>query len=367
MEKIIFILSILIFSIESKAQIHLLDRPDLLKKIETELSFTYSNDFTKARAELSVLQKLIPDHPVLSFMEALNVYWENFPLTPNNPKSLDFLNLLEDACMKGTLMLEKDPESLEGLFFELFPRALYSEFWADNGKPGKVFPYLNSMYHRTLKGMEVQDKFKEFYFTSGLYNYYMEAYPEKHPAYKPVKLLFQAGDKEKGLNQLIYCSKNAVYVKNEARSFLAYIYMNYESNPLEASLYAAGLYREFPRNPLYVGRYAEILIYSNKFAVADIIVNNLNNLPGDFAKMEYHLYKGLLDEKYRKNYELAFQEYTTALKMAEKYEDAGAVFNAMVWMGLGRYYQSKKDFSSANKYFRMAQNVSTYEYVINDK
>jgi tetratricopeptide (TPR) repeat protein len=223
------------------------------------------------------------------------------------------------------------------------------------------------LYHQTLKGMEVQDKFKEFYFTSGLYNYYMEAYPEKHPAYKPIKLLFQAGDRKKGLEQLTHCSENAVYVKNEARFFLSLIYMNYESDLTRASEYAAGLYREFPRNPLYVGKYAEILIYNNKFPIADIIVNNLARLPGDYAKMQFHLYKGILEEKYRKNYESAFAEYILALQISEKYGDAGDPSNALACMGMGRYYKYKNDLSTAVHYFRMAENVSPYDYVINDK
>jgi hypothetical protein len=367
MKRIFSILAIFLFSMQGYGQIHLLDRPDLLLKIKSELSFTYSYDFSQARTILNGLKNEIPGHPVLSLMEALNIYWENFPLTPENPKSEVFLALLEDAVLKGESILEKEPESLEGLFFELFPRALYSEYWADNGKPGKVFPYLNSLYKHTLKGMEVQDRFKEFYFTSGLYNYYVEAYPEKHPAYKAVKILFQAGDKEKGLQQLINCAENAVFVKNEARTFLAYIYMNYESNPLKASGYSAGLYREFPRNPLYVGRYAEILIYDNKLAVADIIVNNLAKLPGEFPQMQFHLYKGLMDEKYRKNYESAFAEYKAALQYCEKYGEAGNVYNAQAWMGLGRYYKHKGEISVANRYFRMAEDVSTYEYVVNDR
>jgi hypothetical protein len=339
----------------------------LLEKIKSELNYTYSTDFEKARIILNDLRKDIPGHPVISFMDALIIYWENFPLTPMHPLSEKFISLLEETSMQGQKMLQKDPESLEGLFFDLFARALFSEFWADNGKPSKVFPYLSSLYRQTLKGMDVQDRFKEFYFTSGLYNYYMEAYPEKHPTYKPIKLLFRSGDKKKGLVQLKHCAENAVYVRNEARYFLLHIYLNYESNFLQASEYASGLYREFPRNPLYAGEYAQILIYNQKFAIAEVVVNNLSKLPGDFAKLEFHLYKGIMDEKYRIDYESAFTEYNKALRLASKYGDAGSNYNALAWMGLGRYYRFKKDYSSANRYFRMAANVSNYEYVLNDK
>jgi hypothetical protein len=367
MRKAFTILILSAISTSGICQVRLLDRPALLEKIKSELSYTYSTDFDKARSVLDNLQKEIPGHPVLSFLEALNIYWENYPLTLANPLSDKFISLLEDAIKQGSLMVEKDPESLEGLFFQLFARALYSEFWADNGKPGKVFPYLNSLYHQTMKGMEEQDKFKEFYFTSGLYNYYMEAYPDKHPAYKPIKMLFHPGDKSKGLSMLDHCAENAVYVKNEARSFLSFIYMNYESNPAKASEYASGLYREFPRNPLYVGKYAEILIYTKKYAIAEIVVDNLSKLPGEFARMEFHLYNGMLDEKYRKSPEAAFNEYETVLRLTEKYAEAGAGYNAMAWMGIGRYFKSKNDISSANRYFRMAENASSYDYVLNDK
>lgn len=367
MRRILTLLAFISISYTGKTQVPLLEHPDLLEKIKSGLHYTYSTDFDKTRTILSGLNKEIPGHPVIYFMDALLIYWENYPLTPEHPLSESFIEKLEQTTARGKSMLEKDSSSLEGLFFDLFARALYSEYWADNGKPGKVFPYLNSMYHQTLKGMTLQDRFKEFYFTSGLYNYYMEAYPEKHPAYKPIKVLFKAGNKEKGLEMLIHCAENSIYVKNEARSFLSFIYMNYESDPAKASEYAADLYREFPRNPLYAGKYAEILIFNKKYPVAEIIVNNLRGLPGEFAKMEYHLYKGILDEKYRGNSQSAFTEYQKALELASGYGKAGDTFNAICWMGLGRYYHAKKDHATANKYFRMAQNATSYEYVLNDK
>jgi hypothetical protein len=367
MKKSFSFMVILLISISGKCQTRLLERPDLLAKIKSELSYTYSNDFDKASEVLIDLKKEIPGHPVISFMEALIIYWENFPLIPENTKSDKFINLLEETVQKGESMVEKDPESLEGLFFGLFARAFFSQFWADNGKPGKVFPYLSSIYHQTLKSMDVQDKFTEFYFTSGLYNYYIEAYPEKHPAYKPIKLLFKSGDKEKGLIFLNYCAENAVYVKNEARYFLTHIFMCYESNPEKASEYASGLYREFPRNPFYLGNYAEALIYNNKYPIAEIMVNNLYSLPGDFAKMEYHLYKGILNEKYRRDIESGFSEYKKAIVLCEQFGESGSHYKAVAFMGLGRYYRFKKDRSESNRYFRMAENLSTYDYVINDK
>jgi len=367
MKKLWVLVFFLLLSFRGMTQIRLLERPDLLENIKSALYYTYSTDFDKARNILVDLRKEVPEHPVVFFIEALIIYWEYYPLTPDQPLSDKFISLLEKTTDLGKKILVNDPENLEGLFFDLFGRALFSEYWSDNGRPAKVFPYLNLLYRETLKGMEKQDLFKEFYFTSGLYNYYIEAYPEKHPTYKPIKFLFQAGDKEKGLKQLAYCSENAIYMKNEARFFLSHIYNNYESNPIKASEYAGGLYREFPRNPLFAGKYAEMLIFSNKWPLAEIIVNNLSKIPGDFAQMQFHLYNGLLEEKYSKNYELAFEKYKTALQISEIYGEVTSNYNALAWMGLGRYYKYKKDPGTAAKYFRLASNACSYDYILNDK
>jgi hypothetical protein len=367
MKNFLVLLFILVFPPGARSQVELLKRPELLEKIRAELSYTYSTDFGKARATISELEKEIPGNPVLPFMEALLLYWENFPLTPADSLSDTFLRLLDETVSKGELIVENDPENLEGNFFCLFARALSCEYWADNGKPSKVLPYLNTLYRQMLRGMDLKDKFNEFYFTTGLYNYYIEAYPIKHPAYKPIKALFHEGDLQKGLSQLQYCAANSVYVRNEARYFLMHIYLNYENDPGKASEYASGLHKEFPRNPLYAGKYAEILIYSGKYEEAENVVARLKTIPGKFAELEYSLYKGLLDEKYRKNINSAFNEYNRVIQMAHSLGDAASPLKAIAWMGLGRYYDSRNDHSAAQRFYRMAEDNSSYDYIINDR
>ncbi len=367
MRRAVVLLFIILFTLKGYSQVRLLEHPGLLEKIKSELYSIYSNDFPKSHAVLNELRGEIPGHPVVYFLEALLVYWEYYPLTIDNPKSGLFVSLLEKSTEQAKISYANDPDNLEGLFFQLFGRAFLSEFWADNGKSSKVLPYLGPMYRQLIEGMELQEKFKEFYFTTGLYNYYIEAYPEKHPAYKPIKLLFHSGDMQKGLEMLHYCSENATYVKYEANFFLSIINMNYENNPDKASEYAGSLYRSFPKNPLYAGRYAEVLIYNRKFPIAEIVVNNLNKLPGDFARMEYHLYRGLIEEKYNKNFEKAAADYKQSLAIAEPFQESVTVCTAIAYMGLGRYYKYKNDMSQANRYFRMAENISNYDYVINDR
>ena len=65
-------------------------------------------------------------------------------------------------------------------------------------------------------GFDLMHKNPEFYYTTGLYNYYREQYPESHPGYKTVVWVLAGGDKEKGLQLLHKASKEALFTKTEA-------------------------------------------------------------------------------------------------------------------------------------------------------
>jgi hypothetical protein len=367
-KKNLIILSFLFFlPIHTFAQRGLLYRKDLLPEISQILALTYNYKFDKAKKMLSEIQKKIPDHPATTFLEALILYWEFYPLTTENPNSASFLRLMEETSVKAEAMAEKDEEDLEGIFFSLFSKAFYIMYWADNGKPSKVFPYLNFLYHQTMKSMERKDEFVEFYFSSGLYNYYIEAYPDKHPIFKPVKFLFRKGNKTEGLEELKYCAENAVYLKVEAQYFLTLLYLGYENNPGKASEYASSLYREFPDNICYIGNYAETLLFDKKYEIAEIVIHNLSKKKDTFSALQTHVLNGYLLEKDKKNFEGAFVEYKEGLSLCELYGPISNHFKVMSWMGLGRYYNRKGNFPEASKYFKLAKNNSSYEYVIEDK
>ena len=77
----------------------------------------------------------------------------------------------------------------------------------------------------------------------GIYNYYAAVLPEKYTMLKAVMLFFPSGDKEKGIKQLEYVSRDGQYAKYEAHYFLMGIYYHYENNPSMAQKYAEMLIR----------------------------------------------------------------------------------------------------------------------------
>ncbi len=348
-------------------QNRLLDNPEVLEEINSCLSNIYNFRFEKARVCLDKVEKYTPNHPANSFLKAFLMYWEYYPLVPGHEKEEEFLAYMEDCIESSEDWVSKEESELEAIFFDLFSRAFYVMYWADNGKPGKVFPHLNVMYRHAMEGFGLKEKFNEFYFTTGLYNYYVEAYPEKHPAYKPVVMLFRDGNKPLGLNQLEYCSENAVFLRVEATFFLSLLHLNYEEDLEKASSYAARLYREFPANTYYAGKYLEILLYNKKYFFAPVILNKLKSWEDPFSQMQYYLYKGYYEEKANKNYSLAAENYNRALEISEQFKDFTNPYNAIAFMGLGRLEQRKGNFSKSNRFYRKARNASSYDYILEDR
>jgi tetratricopeptide (TPR) repeat protein len=367
LKNIIFLIFFTDICFHIGAQDGLLKRQDVLNNIREVLFCIYSYDFGKARDKLQIVRKEIQDHPVTPFMDALILYWEYYPLMPGTAESDDFINLMEQAIDMAEKNVELHPGDPEANFFSLFGKAFYSMYWADNGKPGKVFPYMSSMYRQTIAGMKMKDQFTEFYFTSGLYNYYIDAYPEKHPVYKPVSRLFNRGNKEQGLKELEYCAENATYLRVEARYFLCLLYLSYENDPRKASEYAASLYQEFPKNTCYIGNYAFILLLDKKFPVAEVVIRNLEKNTDSFSRMQVHILNGYLHEKYERDYPSSIQEYELGLQASEEFGDVVHSFRAMALMGIGRHFQREGNTRKADRYFRQAKNITAYDYLLNDK
>jgi hypothetical protein len=365
----IYIIPVLLvfFTMQAFTQEGLLKRNDLLPDIREILSLTYNFEFARAKIKLAEVQKEIPEHAATPFLKALLIYWENYPLTLQNKNSADFLRLMEETSMKAEKMVEKNPDDSEGIFFALYSSAFYIMYWSDNGKPYKVYPYLNFLYRQTIKGMEKKNEFVEFYFSSGLYNYYIEAYPDKHPAYKPVRILFKKGSKAEGLKELDYCAENAVYLRVEAKYFLSLLYLSYENNPKKASELAAELYKEFPKNICYAGNYANTLLFDKKYSIAEIIIQNIAKNTDSYSLCQSHILNGYLLEKYKTDYIGSVKEYQTGLELAKAFGDNANIFRAIAWMGIGRNFGRQGDKSEASRYFKLARNIISYDYVIEDQ
>ena len=347
------------------AQSSYLDRPDLLAKADSCLTFTYNFSFEKARQYQQELERISPKHPAPPFLEAIIIYWENFPLNPDNPHSQLFLDLLSQSVDRAESMQENEDTRLEGVFFDLFGRAFRDMFWADNNKSGKVIPDLRTMYRHTKEGFELRHQFSEFYFSTGLYNYYVEAYPEAHPGFKPMVAFMHEGDRELGLEQLNHAIDSTSFVKVESLLFMTLIQLNYENDLETASVFAYRLYSSYPRNTYFQGLLVVILLHLNRFEQAGIVMRAAENQTDDYSKM-LRIFTEAFTSEIKGEKALAEKKYKSTIELAEIIGPFADIYCAIGYMGLSRLEEKRGSHNEAKKYARKAANHTSYSFILDE-
>ena len=364
--KLAMLLLMMICWTSSNAQVSYLNRSDLLDQVDSCLKYTYNFSFSKARFFQEKLARTTPNHPAPYFLKALIVYWENFPLSPKDKASERFIMLMNRTVELAKVYLESDKVHLEGVFFDLYGRAFKAMFWADNGKSGKVVPDLRTMYKHTKEGFILMEQFNEFYFSTGLYNYYIETYPKAHPAYKPLVSFMQEGNKIKGLNQLNYAMNNAVFLKVESMLFMSLIQLKYEEDLNTAAIYAEKLYEEFPHNIYYQGHLLTILLYKHRFQRVREILETMKTQEDNYSEMIRVMAGAFLAEKEVQDDRLAGKGYRKTVEMADSFGPFANQFKAIGYMGSSRLHNHKGNHREASKYARKATKYTVYKFILDE-
>lgn len=347
------------------AQTSILERPDMLFLADSCLNHSYNFEFELSRHYQKELEETIPDNPAPWFLEAMNIYWENFPLSPDNPNSERFIQLLDYCVELSGSMQEYEATKLEGIFFDLFSRAFKAMFWADNGKSGKVVPDLGPMYRHTKEGFELMDQFNEFYFSTGLYNYYIEAYPQAHPGYKALVAFMQDGDRELGLEQLNHAIENTTFVKVQSLLFMTIIQLNYENDLKRAAFFAEGLHTSYPQNLYFQGLLLSIYLYLEEFDRAGGLMELIALQEDAYSRLLISIgtaFRGEMNE----DIDMAESGYLACIRLAESIGPFTDTYMAIAYMGLSRIHQEKGMDKEANKYAKKAKDHTAYTFIIGE-
>jgi len=350
----------------TNAQVSYLNRSDLLNQVDSCLQHTYNFSFNGARLFQQELARTTPDHPTPYFLEAMIIYWENFPLAPKNEASERFEELMNKSIKIAERFIEVDRTHLEGVFFDLFARALKAMFWSDNGKEGKVIPDLRTLYRHTIEGFQLKEQFNEFYFSTGLYNYYIEAYPEAHPIYKPLVSFMDDGDKKLGLHQLNHSINHTVFLKVESILFMSLIQLKYEKDLDTAVIYAELLFRDYPQNIFYQGHLVTVLLHQHRFHRAKEVLKDMNIQDDNYSEMVRTMARAYMAEKETMNNQLAEKWYLKTVELADSFGPYADQFKAIGYMGLARINEQKGLRSEARKYARKASKHTSYAFILGE-
>ena len=346
------------------AQENLMDDKHVVPLIKDGIAHTYNMEFREAALYYDKVAAAYPGHAVNDFFNAQIIYWKNFPLILDNPESEFFIEQMNKCIQKADEALEDNPDNPEKIFISLVSKAFLMMFYADNEEYLKVMRLARNAYPLLKKSFSLRGYMVDFYFVTGLYNYYIEAYPEAHPAYKPITFFFKNGNKKQGLKQLIYASQYGVFLKAEALFFLQHIYMYYEQDPDAAQDYSEKLINLYPGNLQYLSNYLEVLILRKKYDKAIPIINQLiDRDEDDYFKMKALIFNGYYNERVLDNHETAKINYYLGVRLAEKMGYPAEKYLAYGLMGLSNIYDKEGNKSKARDYEKLAKSYLKYGYL----
>ena len=363
MRRILFIL-FLFQTISLSAQESILSDSLFMIHLKTEVDSIYNFQFENTEKTYVELEEKYPDHAFTQLFYALMLYWKYFPIVPESTYHDQYVQRIEKAIASAENSLDNDKNNSEAIFFNLMGRMLLMQYYADNGVSSKVIPHLGRAYKMVTAGFDLKKDMIDFNFTTGVYNYYSEAYPEAHPIYKPVAYFFPKGDIKLGLQQLEYNWQNGVFLDAESLFFLVYINLNFEKNYSATLKYLEHLNNSYPNNPLYISYRIQTLLITENYDLASDYNNELKKLDytNDFFLVVSNIYEAIILEKQKHNYPKATKMYAKAVNDLQKYGDFGNQYSSFAFYGLSRIY-FEKDKKKAKEYRKIANELSVYHHI----
>ena len=363
MKTIRFLLFLLFTPFLAPAQI--LTDPAAQQIVEKALDHIYNYEFAEAAPYIRQIQTKYPQSPIVPVLRALTLQWQYLPISDSRAVTNQYVQQV-DLAIKGVEQLinknENDPEAiflgLTAHGYMAMKHNMDDESMKAVGESRKAYVYMKD-------GFKLMDKNIEFYFSTGLYNYYVERYPIDHPVVKPFMLFFKSGNIALGLKQMDVSAKRAIFTRPEANFYLAHIYVKHETNFPKAVEHLDFLVDRYPRNPIFQLRYVEALLLASRYPEAQKALAKLKGMQHRLVPAAISTFEGLLAEKAEKNDAEATKFYLAALKqpvdIAYTKEE-----HSLAYAGLARIAARANNRAQAGAYYKKALDGSEYKFLIRE-
>jgi hypothetical protein len=323
----------------------------------------YDLNFEAADPLLYTLEKRIPDHPGFSLLKAFYDNWKFRPIKEGTEHFTRFeKNLYETQAISESL-LEENENDVEGIFFAMATHAYLAQLYVDNGHSMRALKEAKNAYRYIKKGFDLAEEYPEFYFPSGLYNYYRVKYPEENPFYKPFLWFFKDGDKAEGLNLLEKGAASATFTRAECLTYLCHIYLRYENKPGIAIQYARKLNTMYPNNLNFTALYIENLLWMADYpaSVSEIQILRKSDLP--LYRYVGEVFYGVYLEKFLIDIKGARDAYLRAKQLGEEENVNVNHYESILNLGLGRINNKMGNTETAKSYFKKSLKLADYAMI----
>jgi tetratricopeptide (TPR) repeat protein len=320
----------------------------------------YGYDFAEANQHIAQLRARYPQHPVGPLLKAVSLLWQYMPLADHKEATAQFAQAVEQSIGLSEKLLAKNKNDPEGVFFALTAHGYMALKHNNEKEQMKAVGESRRAYGYMKSGFKLMERNPEFYFTTGLYNYYIERYPMDHPIVKPFMFFFQDGSMPLGLQQMDIAAKRAIFTRVETCYYLANIYLKHENQPAKALGYLKFLTDKYPNNPLFQMRYAESLLLLGRYAEARPVMQRMGQFVGNrLMPLALRAFEGLLAERADHNDRAATEQYQAALKLKGSHAYT-AEYQNVAYAGLARIAARAGQRDPAKNYYRKVLEKTEY-------
>jgi hypothetical protein len=341
---------------------HLFQDPSSMSTLNRAIQYLYNDEFDRSVASFDTIRARYAGSVTVHLFDCLMLYWKNFPVVTHPEEYEKYRSGLLSALDQSDNELSKNKKDPESIFYNLLLNIMLARQRAEEDKRLKAAGHVNRAYGQITKGFKLQGQCSEFYFSTGLYMYYREFYPEQHPLYKPFLFMFgfPSGDKAKGLAYLDSAVEKAIFTRAEALMFASYIHLRYENDVKKGLYYAEMLNRLYHNNLFFKTLYIENLIQSGSYEKALAHLDTLSRSRIAFYRLPVALFHGMLSERYYDNSAEAEYWYKKAIGSTPEPNSATGNYVGLASYGLANIYRKEGNTKLAGTYYRKACKLCTY-------
>lgn len=347
------------------APAQIMNDPAAQQTVAKALDHIYNYEFAEATPYIRQVQTRYPQSPIVPVLRSLIIYWQNLPISENPAVTAQYVQQV-DVAIKGTeQMIDKNDEDPEAVFLGLTAHGYMAMKHNFDNESLKAVSESRKAYAYMKDGFKLMDKNVEFYFSTGLYNYYVERYPIDHPVVKPFMVFFKGGDINLGLRQMEVAAKRALFTRPEANLYLAHIYVKHETNFPKAVEHLDFLVDRYPKNPIFLLRYTEALLLAGRYPEAETALKRLKTMQHKLLPAAISTFEGMLAERAEKNDAEAAKFYQTALKqpinIAFTQEE-----HSLAYAGLAHIAARMGNRAQAKAYYKQMLDKAEYKFLIRE-
>ena len=343
------------------AQYKILEDAGALNKVHQAIDSIYNLNFRAADIIIADLDKKLGDYPGVLLLKAFYISWKFRPIKKEHESFAKFEYYLKQGIEKSEAMLEEDEHNIEANFFLLACHAYLAELYVNNGQNFKALGEAKNAYKYIKIGFDHVEDNPEFYFSSGIYNYYREKFPEENPFYKSFIWFFRSGDLAKGIKMLKQGADNAIFTKAECLTYLFHINLRYEDKPSNAIFYAKMLKDRYTNNLYYISNYIENSIRLKQYDTIYTDIELLLQSDKDFYRYLGEIFYGNYLEIKEKDFTKATKHYKLADQLGDKDKIRVPHFDSILYLGLGRINLAQGNIDLGNQYLK--KSVKAAEYI----